>query len=166
MNALNGRTRSKQSDSLFVGKWKNGNARHLMRYTHHKGYKIDSYELGERPYIYVTDVHINVNFGPVKLAWLDPVMTRLCAFSGNELCGSGVSGKLTAEQYAEDIAKMKEFLTKLYPDEASRPKVLGPAGFYDRKWFETFLKATGPGVVDGVTHHIYNLGAGNNIASS
>ncbi|XP_048136707.1 heparanase-like protein 1, partial [Rhodamnia argentea] len=124
LNALNGRTRSKQSDNLFVGKWKNGNARHLMRYTHHKGYKIDSYELG------------------------------------NELCGSGVSGKLTAEQYAEDIVKMKKFLTKLYPDQASRPKVLGPAGFYDRKWFETFLKATGPGVVDGVTHHLYNLGAG------
>jgi len=42
----------------------------------------------------------------------------------------------------------------------TRPKVLGPAGFYDREWFDTFLHNVRPGVVDGVTHHIYNLGAG------
>ncbi|KAL0296861.1 UNVERIFIED_CONTAM: Heparanase-like protein 2 [Sesamum radiatum] len=36
----------------------------------------------------------------------------------------------------------------------------GPAGFYDKQWFNTFLQTTGPNVVDGLTHHIYNLGAG------
>lgn len=38
--------------------------------------------------------------------------------------------------------------------------MLGPAGFYGKEWFDSFLQHVGPGVVDGVTHHIYNLGAG------
>lgn len=42
----------------------------------------------------------------------------------------------------------------------SQPEVLGAAGFYDEKWFNTFLQVSGPGIVDGLTHHIYNLGAG------
>ncbi|KAK2985238.1 hypothetical protein RJ640_015946 [Escallonia rubra] len=42
----------------------------------------------------------------------------------------------------------------------TQPHVLGPAGFYDEKWFNTFFQVSGPGVVDGLTHHSYNLGAG------
>lgn len=80
---------------------------------------------------------------------------------GNELCGSGVAGKVEAEQYAKDVTKLKQLVSEVYPDPSTRPKVLGPAGFYDEKWFRTFLEATGPDVVDGVTHHIYNLGPGN-----
>lgn len=80
---------------------------------------------------------------------------------GNELSGSGVSARIESEQYAKDMKKLKEVVTELYPDASNRPKVLGPAGFYDKEWFENFLQATGPGVVDGVTHHLYNLGAGN-----
>ncbi|KAL2319970.1 hypothetical protein Fmac_028939 [Flemingia macrophylla] len=41
-----------------------------------------------------------------------------------------------------------------------RPKVIGPGGFYGKEWFQSFLLNVAPGVVDGVTHHIYNLGAG------
>ncbi|XP_068326528.1 heparanase-like protein 2 [Pyrus communis] len=79
---------------------------------------------------------------------------------GNELSGSGVSARIESEQYAKDMKKLKEVVTELYPDASNRPKVLGPAGFYDKEWFENFLQATGPGVVDGVTHHLYNLGPG------
>lgn len=79
---------------------------------------------------------------------------------GNELCGSGISARIEAEQYARDIAVLKKIVDKFHPNAATRPKVLGPAGFYDKQWFDAFLDASGPNVVDGVTHHIYNLGAG------
>ncbi|KAL0420926.1 UNVERIFIED_CONTAM: Heparanase-like protein 2 [Sesamum latifolium] len=107
----------------MIGKWHHGNARDFMNYTAHKGYKIDSYELG------------------------------------NELCGSGVSARILPEQYGKDVITLKTVLRKLYPDPSSRPKILGPGGFYDEQWFNTFLEVSGPDVVDGLTHHIYNLGA-------
>ncbi|GAU39755.1 hypothetical protein TSUD_219980 [Trifolium subterraneum] len=80
-----------------------------MKHTISKGYKIDSYELG------------------------------------NELCSEGIEARIDSVQYAKDITKLRVIINKLYPNVATRPKVLGPGG---------------PGVVDGVTHHIYNLGAG------
>ncbi|XP_052185239.1 heparanase-like protein 2 [Diospyros lotus] len=79
---------------------------------------------------------------------------------GNELCGTGVSARVEAEQYAKDTIALRELVNELYPDPATRPKVLGPAGFYDEQWFNTYLQTTGPNVLDGVTHHIYNLGSG------
>lgn len=79
---------------------------------------------------------------------------------GNELCGTGVSAKIGAEQYGKDMIVLKNLVKDLYPNSTHQPKVLGPSGFYDEKWFNTFLQVTGPGVIDGLTHHIYNLGAG------
>lgn len=79
---------------------------------------------------------------------------------GNELCGSGVAAKITARQYGYDVKKLKKLVLHIYPNSATRPKILAPGGFYDQKWFQEFLQTTGPGVVDGLTHHIYNLGAG------
>ncbi|KAJ9187410.1 hypothetical protein P3X46_002867 [Hevea brasiliensis] len=80
---------------------------------------------------------------------------------GNELCASGVSARLDAVQYSKDIIVLKKLVDKLYPDPKTRPAVLGPAGFYDQQWFNTFFEATGPNVIQGVTHHIYNLGPGD-----
>ncbi|GFP87304.1 heparanase-like protein 1 [Phtheirospermum japonicum] len=79
---------------------------------------------------------------------------------GNELCGSGIGVRVEAHQYAKDIKVLKKIVQKLYPDSPP-PNVLGPAGFYEKKWFNTFLKIVGPNVIDGLTHHIYNLGAGS-----
>ncbi|KAL0363875.1 UNVERIFIED_CONTAM: Heparanase-like protein 2 [Sesamum angustifolium] len=124
LNALSGRKKSHEDATLMIGKWHHGNARDFMNYTAQKGYKIDSYELG------------------------------------NELCGSGVSARILPEQYGKDVITLKTVLRKLYPDPSSRPKILGPGGFYDEQWFNTFLEVSGPNVVDGLTHHIYNLGAG------
>ncbi|CAK7326172.1 unnamed protein product [Dovyalis caffra] len=123
LNALLGKRKSDNS-TLWVGDWNSNNARDFMKYTASKGYKIDSYELG------------------------------------NELCASGVSARLEADQYAKDIVQLKEILKDLYPDRQTQPKLLGPAGFFESEWFKTFLEVSGPQVVDGVTHHIYNLGAG------
>ncbi|KAJ0039268.1 hypothetical protein Pint_23534 [Pistacia integerrima] len=83
---------------------------------------------------------------------------------GNELCGSGVGARVAAEQYAKDIVVLKNLVKELYPNATTQPKVLGPAGFYDKKWFQIFLEQSGQDVVDGLTHHIYNLGAGNDPA--
>ncbi|KAL8035442.1 hypothetical protein ABFX02_12G097000 [Erythranthe guttata] len=124
LNALIGRKQSSQDNSLMTGKWNHKNAHDFMKYTASKGFKIDSYELG------------------------------------NELCGSGVARRIEAEQYGKDMIVLKKLVQKLYPDPNTQPKVLGPGGFYDEEWFNTFLQTSGPNVVDGLTHHIYNLGAG------
>ncbi|XP_028762076.1 heparanase-like protein 1 [Neltuma alba] len=128
LNELTGKKKSQEESQegtpLWEGDWDSSNAASLMAYTALKGYKIDSYELG------------------------------------NELCGTGVSARIEGVQYAKDITKLRKLVNALYPDPQTRPKVLGPAGFYDKEWFNTFLEHTGPGVLDGVTHHIYNLGAG------
>ncbi|CAK9151111.1 unnamed protein product [Ilex paraguariensis] len=136
-NALYGRKKSEDDNSLWEGDWDLQNARDLMEYTVSKGYKIDSYELG-------FFAHNCSTYCPL----------------GNELSGSGVSARLEAEQYGKDIVALKNLVKEVYPDPKDQPKVLGPAGFYDEKWFNTFLKVSGPGVVDGLTHHVYNLGAG------
>lgn len=127
LNALHGKQKANHSnpnDKLWVGVWDGSNALEFMMYNANKGYKIDSWELG------------------------------------NELCGDGVSARIEAEQYGKDMIRLRQIVTDVYPPP-NTPKVLGPAGFYDKKWFDTFLQVSGPGIVDGVTHHIYDLGPGN-----
>ncbi|KAH9602626.1 hypothetical protein KSS87_005111 [Heliosperma pusillum] len=79
---------------------------------------------------------------------------------GNELCGTGVGERVEAKQYAKDMIKLKQVVNSLFPDPKTRPRVMGPGGFYDEEWFNIFLQESGPYVVDGLTHHIYNLGEG------
>lgn len=71
-----------------------------------------------------------------------------------------MSARVEAEQYGKDIVALKNVVDEVHPNPTTRPKVLGPAGFYDEKWFNTFLQTSGANVVDGLTHHIYNLGSG------
>ncbi|KAL4310558.1 hypothetical protein GQ457_01G007490 [Hibiscus cannabinus] len=80
---------------------------------------------------------------------------------GNQLCGSGIGARVDANQYGKDVIVLKNLVKELYADPETRPKVLGPGCFYDEKCLNTFLEVLGRGVVDGVTHHIYNLGPGD-----
>ncbi|MQL84038.1 hypothetical protein Taro_016540 [Colocasia esculenta] len=80
---------------------------------------------------------------------------------GNELCGSGVAARVDSEQYGHDVVDLRQLLGRLYQNSTAAPKLLAPGGFFEREWFAQFLQTSGPGVVDGITHHIYNLGAGN-----
>ncbi|KAL4308114.1 hypothetical protein GQ457_01G007440 [Hibiscus cannabinus] len=80
---------------------------------------------------------------------------------GNQLCGSGIGARVDANQYGKDVIVLKNLVKELYADPETRPKVLGPGCFYDEKWLNTFLEVSGRGVVNGVTHHIYNLGPGD-----
>ncbi|KAG4128135.1 hypothetical protein ERO13_D09G003200v2 [Gossypium hirsutum] len=77
---------------------------------------------------------------------------------GNQLSAAGMGARVEAEQYGKDVIVLKNMVKELHPEPKTQPKVLGPSGFYDEKWFSSFLEVSGQEVVDGVTHHIYNLG--------
>ena len=79
---------------------------------------------------------------------------------GNELSGSGVGARVNAEVYAKDIIKLKQTVTELYENYPLKPLILAPGGFYEHKWYLDLIHASGQGVADVISHHIYNLGAG------
>ncbi|CAH9120940.1 unnamed protein product [Cuscuta epithymum] len=80
---------------------------------------------------------------------------------GNELCGPGVGASVDAGQYAKDMIRLKSVINQLYGNTHPKPLLLAPGGFYDKLWFEHFLDASGPSIVNALTHHIYNLGPGS-----
>lgn len=85
---------------------------------------------------------------------------RACATLGNELCGTGVGARVSAEQYGKDLANLRKIIDELYEKSSIKPTLVAPGGFYEQKWFTDLLQITGSGVVNIVTHHLYNLGAG------
>ena len=66
---------------------------------------------------------------------------------------------MAAEQYGKDLVELQTIINELYGD-SSKPLVVAPGGFYDQKWFAQLLDVSGPNVLNAMTHHIYNLGAG------
>lgn len=79
---------------------------------------------------------------------------------GNELSGSGVGASVDANQYGKDLINLKGILNNLYSKFRSKPLLLAPGGFYEEPWYSQLLRVSGPNVVNVMTHHIYNLGAG------
>lgn len=88
--------------------------------------------------------------------------SNLVPLSGNELSGSGVAARVDAKQYAQDLITLRSFLNDLYQNSSTLPLVIAPGGFFNQQWYSQLLENSGPGVLDVLTHHIYNLGAGMN----
>ncbi|ONK64813.1 uncharacterized protein A4U43_C07F30230 [Asparagus officinalis] len=80
---------------------------------------------------------------------------------GNELSGRGIGASVAAEQYGEDVISLKAILDDLYKNSSSRPLLVAPGGFFEQQWYAQLLDVSGSGVVNAMTHHIYNLGSGN-----
>lgn len=78
---------------------------------------------------------------------------------GNELSGSGVGTRVSADQYSYDLISLNNLLQDIYKANKSRPLVIAPGGFFDANWFGEFLNKTHDNL-DVMTHHIYNLGPG------
>ncbi|TVU02451.1 hypothetical protein EJB05_52039 [Eragrostis curvula] len=79
---------------------------------------------------------------------------------GNELSGGGVGARVAADQYSADVIGLKSIVDKIYQGNPSKPLVLAPGGFFDNAWFTELIAKTKPNLLNVVTHHIYNLGAG------
>ncbi|KAJ8437105.1 hypothetical protein Cgig2_016848 [Carnegiea gigantea] len=78
---------------------------------------------------------------------------------GNELSGSGVGTRVSADQYSYDLISLNNLLQDIYKASESKPLVIAPGGFFDANWFGEFLNKTHDNL-DVMTHHIYNLGPG------
>lgn len=80
---------------------------------------------------------------------------------GNELSGDGIEARVEAEPYGKDLIKLRNIIDDLYKKFDPKPLLLAPGGFYDKKWFDKLLDVSGSQVADALSHHIYNLGPGD-----
>ncbi|XP_017973713.1 PREDICTED: heparanase-like protein 1 isoform X2 [Theobroma cacao] len=79
---------------------------------------------------------------------------------GNELSGNGVGAHVLASQYGKDLIYLKKIINELYKGSQYKPSLVAPGGFFDQEWFVKLLQISGSSILDAMSHHIYNLGAG------
>ncbi|XP_012570931.1 heparanase-like protein 1 isoform X2 [Cicer arietinum] len=123
LNALRGKHQI--SHNVWEGAWDPTNAYDFIKYTVSKGYKIDSWELG------------------------------------NELSGTGIGACVGVVQYGKDLINLKRILDMLYENSRFKPSLVAPGGFYEKEWYDKLLQVSGSGIINVLTHHLYNLGPGS-----
>lgn len=150
LNALNGRHQIKQD--VWGGDWDPSNAYNFIKYTVSKGYPVDSWEFGiSRARNAVSVFQIIVYTCLIELLGL---------LEGNELSGRGIGASVAAVQYGKDLITLRKVINELYKNSRVKPLVIAPGGFFEEQWYTKLLEVSGPGVINVMTHHIYNLGAG------
>lgn len=80
---------------------------------------------------------------------------------GNELSGTGVGASVGVAQYGKDVINLKRILNVLYKNSKFKPSLVAPDGSYDKEWYNKLLQLSGPGIINVLTHHLYNLGRAN-----
>lgn len=73
---------------------------------------------------------------------------------------NSIGASITATQYAKDLIKLREIVDRLYNNSRQKPLIVAPGAFFDGSWYNDLVNETGSSVVDILTHHIYNMGAG------
>ncbi|KAG5004061.1 hypothetical protein JHK82_028077 [Glycine max] len=62
-------------------------------------------------------------------------------------------------QYGKDLIKL--ILSTLYESSKFKPSLVAPGGFYEKYWYDRLLQVSGLGIINVLTHHLYNLGPGS-----
>ncbi|KAL4560234.1 hypothetical protein LXL04_032384 [Taraxacum kok-saghyz] len=78
---------------------------------------------------------------------------------GNELSGKGIGTSVTARQYAADTISLQNLVQNIYEGFQEKPIVIGPGGFFEANWFNTYVTEVSISL-QVITQHIYNLGPG------
>lgn len=76
------------------------------------------------------------------------------------MSGRGIGARVEAEQYGRDLIHFRAILDELYEKSHTQHLLLAPGGFFDEQWYSKLLQVSGSGIVNAMTHHIYNLGPG------
>lgn len=76
------------------------------------------------------------------------------------MSGHGIGASVDAKQYGKDLIALKSMLDELYNNSSPQSLILAPGGFFDQSWYAHLLQFSGDRIVNGMTHHIYNLGPG------
>ncbi|KAI8543257.1 hypothetical protein RHMOL_Rhmol08G0202900 [Rhododendron molle] len=149
LNALYGRHEIKSG--VWGGEWDSSNANDFIKYTISKGHRVDAWEFGTL---------LSSNHFVSRLTVIFCILILAFTAAGNELSGSGIGASVGVGQYGKDLIKLKNMINKLYKNFNRKPLLVAPGGFYDKQWYNMLLQVSGSLVVNAMTHHIYNLGAG------